>query len=253
MGVRVNTGLAIAGMLMQFPQDIERDDRNPMLSREEHARKLKMGRRLVEVFSLPDDNAILSQATDLIEQGADLECVDGEMNTPLLLAVEKGLPDIVQRLINRKAEVNSDNRDKHQTPLHIAAKYGYTKIVSMLLEAGAEINAQDGLEGNTALHLAAQCNSSKTVEVLISEYANVYIKNCCGRTALDEAVYWCDMESSEIVNMLMGKKISLVECCRQTIGLSLCNSISSGGMSNSNAVNQLPLPEIVKKYIEKYF
>ena len=239
---------------MQCHQDVESDNRVRTVNREEHARKIKLGRRLVDELSLPDDDPVsMSKIAALIEQGADLESVDGGMNTPLHLAVEKGLTDIVLLLIKQNADVNAANRDKHQTSLHIAATYGYAKIVSMLLEAGAEINAQDGLEGNTALHLAAQCNSLETVEVLLAEYANVYIKNSFGRTALDEAVHWSDMESSEMVNMLSDKRISLIECCRQTIGLRLCDSLSSGAISNSGAVDQLPLPEMVKRYVEKYF
>jgi hypothetical protein len=69
--------------------------------------------------------------------------------TPLHLAAGFGHKEVVQLLLDFKAEVDAKNKNGY-TPLYVAARSGQKDVVELLLAHGADINAKDN-NGQTPL------------------------------------------------------------------------------------------------------
>ena len=95
----------------------------------------------------------------LLEGGANVNARCGGNLTPLMFAVKNEnmddtvRADIVRELIKYQCNVNAKNGQR-QTALHLAADKGYTSVAELLLEENADVNAIDE-NGWTALHYAA--------------------------------------------------------------------------------------------------
>ena len=88
----------------------------------------------------------------LLRYGADINLRSGQ-NTPLRAASFDGSLDIVEWLLNHKADVNAQGVAGY-TPLHSAAQKGYLQIFQILMEHNADIHIRDE-SGETPLHVAA--------------------------------------------------------------------------------------------------
>ncbi len=78
----------------------------------------------------------------LLDRGADVNVSDKEGNTPLHLACEKGNIELVNKIINKGADINTSNGNQY-TPLHLACKNGNVELVNKLINKGADVNAED--------------------------------------------------------------------------------------------------------------
>ena len=161
----------------------------------------------------------------LIREGPhiDINLGDRKGNTPLMLAVREGLDDIVELLLENKAEVHLRNKKgetalllatkdtvrtawktllqntKHlninqgggvfPTALHKAAELGELETVQQLLECDADVNAQGGLY-NTALQAAAASGFKDIVDYLLREGADASLGGGLFANALSAAVAW---------------------------------------------------------------
>ncbi|NXC26554.1 ANKK1 protein, partial [Campylorhamphus procurvoides] len=105
--------------------------------------------------------------------------------TPLIMAVQKRLPDICSILIEHGADPNMPDEDGW-TPLHFAAQNGDDRTVRLLLDHQARVNAQEH-DGWTPLHLAAQNNFENVARVLLSRQADSNTQEVDGKTALHVA------------------------------------------------------------------
>ncbi|NXU88279.1 ANKK1 protein, partial [Xiphorhynchus elegans] len=105
--------------------------------------------------------------------------------TPLIMAVQKRLPDICSILIDHGADPNMPDEDGW-TPLHFAAQNGDDRTVRLLLDHQARVNAQEH-DGWTPLHLAAQNNFENVARVLLSRQADSNTQEVDGKTALHVA------------------------------------------------------------------
>lgn len=104
-------------------------------------------------------------AERFLDAGASSRYVGGLVSTPvLLLAIQKRLPKIARRLIERQADPNSHdvplgsalmNTPIGRTALMVAAEKGYDQIVEALLKAGADPWLK-GAEGETAYELVGK-------------------------------------------------------------------------------------------------
>jgi len=135
----------------------------------------------------------------LIESGADLNAVDVNGNTGLMIAIERNSNEGVVALINHKAAVYVKNNEG-RTALHIAAKHLYRKSVQALLEAksevtassagvdvrGVEVNGRDN-SGRTPLMLAADNEGfvpDEVMALLLDHGAQIDDQDPQGNTAL---------------------------------------------------------------------
>ena len=90
---------------------------------------------------------------ELLGLGVEVEGVKetcGE--TALVRAVFCGRADAVRVLVEEGADVNRVGIER-QTPLYLACSFGYTDTVRVLLEAGADVGFVDK-DGKTALDVA---------------------------------------------------------------------------------------------------
>lgn len=145
----------------------------------------------------PLHNAILCRNTALIElliaQGANVNAIDEEENTPLQLVAKsrffKDSYKVGKLLVDNGANVNSKDKLKRRTPLHNAIRLGNRKLASLLIRAvenTKDVNQTD-TQGRTPMHYAVLRNDFWIVERLVEAKASLSKKNQSGRTPLDLA------------------------------------------------------------------
>ncbi|KAM7187800.1 ankyrin, partial [Rhypophila sp. PSN 637] len=90
--------------------------------------------------------------------------------TPRQKAAEVGDIDVVQFLIDRRADINARPAIEWGiTAVQLAAMSGWAGIVDLLLRKGAHVNAPGArLGGRTALEAAAEQGRLDTVQILIN-------------------------------------------------------------------------------------
>ncbi|XP_065224861.1 uncharacterized protein LOC135848789 [Planococcus citri] len=119
----------------------------------------------------------------LIANGAD---VNGENGKPLLQAVQKNHKGILKILLQNKGTIDFKSDDGHSL-LHIAAIMGHKDIVKVLIENGIDVNATSCFD-ITPLNLASRLGHEEIAEILIRNNANVNnIVNFDGSTPLHSA------------------------------------------------------------------
>jgi hypothetical protein len=150
----------------RFTLPIDQDQRGPDPARTDLMRKLSLGD--------------VSAACQLIAAGANINAVDRDGATALLIAVGMGQTGVVRALLAAGADVNAADRAGGM-PLCDAAFAGSLAIVEELVEAGANVNRADRL-GNTALMCA--CQHPGVVRFLLGRGAEVDARDALGRTAL---------------------------------------------------------------------
>ena len=111
---------------------------------------------------------------------------DNEGNTVLmriasLKAITKENMQVAEFLIDMKADLNIVNNDRH-TALVLAINNNNTNIAELLVESGAKLDIADR-NGYTALMWAIEKENIEMVKLLINKRANIYLKTKDGRTA----------------------------------------------------------------------
>ncbi|KAK3361270.1 ankyrin repeat-containing domain protein [Lasiosphaeria ovina] len=107
----------------------------------------------------------------LIEQGADVCAVEGNLGSAIGAAAYHGHSDVVECLLLHGADPNLANTEFGNV-LQIAALGGSVKVIKQLLDAGALVNAQGGTY-NTALIAAASKENYDIVALLIKRGADL--------------------------------------------------------------------------------
>jgi len=119
----------------------------------------------------------------LMEKGAE---VNTEARicawTPFFLSSLKGHREIAEWLLENGAQTDiKDN--KGRSPLHVAVMRGHKEFIDFLIQLGMEINMVDVL-GMTPLHVAALSGQKEAASLLISKGANTRLKDFKGQTPL---------------------------------------------------------------------
>ncbi|KAJ3612297.1 hypothetical protein NHX12_020573 [Muraenolepis orangiensis] len=146
----------------------------------------------------------------LISQGANVGVVNSEGETPLDIAEEEAMEELLQNEINRqgvdieaarKEEERVMLRDARQwlnsgqiqdvrhiksggTALHVAAAKGYVEVLKLLIQAGYDVNIKD-YDGWTSLHAAAHWGKEEACRILVENRCDMDLINKVGQTAFD--------------------------------------------------------------------
>nr|XP_046247922.1 CARD- and ANK-domain containing inflammasome adapter protein [Scatophagus argus] len=139
--------------------------------------------------------------TVLIEKGANVNILDKQGYTPLLLSAELGHTEVFRVLVAKQARLDATLSDL-SSALHLAVHSGSLPIVQILLEKGLEPNIT-GAKGQTPLHLAAQCNRPELVDVLLRAGAQVNAVAQDGLTPLHIASQHGHVDT--VIQLLQGK------------------------------------------------
>ncbi|XP_049796445.1 ankyrin repeat domain-containing protein 17-like [Schistocerca nitens] len=137
-------------------------------------------------------------ARRLLEAGAEVEARNDRKRTPLQMAAERGHAAMVQLLIASNADVNAKSQYE-RTAMHYAALHGHAEIVNTLLEARAEVDARNEKQ-STALHISAWKGHTAVVRLLLASKANPNVVNKSGKTPLH---YAAQEGHSEVATLLL--------------------------------------------------
>lgn len=184
-----------------FPQGIIRRERRE---------NILLDRLQTAVLSRDQESVL-----EIIRDGFDINTVNEDGETVLLIACGWGFSEVVKLLIDNGADVNFCSEDGSSTPLISVIsgvamlkyhtflsdkdKYQHISVIKILLNAGANINAKI-IKGENALLTAINSQSVEVVKLLLAHSVDVSAKNIRGDTALSRAK---EMGSTEIIQMLI--------------------------------------------------
>ena len=154
--------------------------------------------------ALPRD-AVIGGPTDLVERwlqnGNDPDDPEFFLSTgwrPLHYAVLVSTPEIIERLLDRDANIEAEDRDQ-RTPLHFAARFNRPDVAEALLDRGANIEAEDR-DQRTPLHLAAKHKCPDSAKFLRDKGANVEARDRGQKTPRQLAE---EFRSVEVIAILL--------------------------------------------------
>jgi len=133
----------------------------------------------------------LEKAKAFINEGFNINVLDGHGYAPLHYAVQNNQEKIIELLISENADVNAKNWSG-QTPVDIAVSRNHKEIVELLITKGADIS----------LHSASRLGDLAIVKSLIEKEVDINAKDASGRTALHHAV---EKGRKDVVELLIAK------------------------------------------------
>ncbi len=177
---------------------------------------------------------------DWVLNSTVIKSSDGSGNTPLHLAAEWQLANVVSFIVQKGGDLNTKNANG-ETPLFNAVKSDSSATARIMLsgelDRKTDINARDFL-GNTALHACVRWSASGAAETLLQfdRQSNgkklVNARNLAGKTALHEAAR---SGNTSFISMLLSSNADI-------------NAIDETGktaLTDAIAANQIPAVKIL--------
>jgi ankyrin repeat protein len=144
----------------------------------------------------------ISLVEQLIQNGADVDELDGNQDSPLVIAAYKGYDEIVKILLEKGADVRAVDPGMKATALHAAAYAGQMEAARLLINFHIDINKQGPYNGYTALHDAIWQNNIDVVKLLLDSGADLNLLSNDGKSALDFAK---SKNRKEIIKLIQDK------------------------------------------------
>jgi ankyrin repeat protein len=148
-----------------------------------------------------DDLVIIRKLLKKRRDDINVNAVDDDGSTPLIIASQEGHTNIVAILLGTPGIQINQADNGGASPLFFASQYGHTDIVTILLGTpGIQINQPDN-DGTTPLYMAAQNGHLDIVKVLIEADGDVNQADNGGFTPL-----WIASQYgyTDIVTILLG-------------------------------------------------
>ena len=139
--------------------------------------------------------------TLLIWPKTNVNALNAQGESPLMMAALKGQMELAVALIKRDADVNKTG----WAPLHYAATNGHLAVMSLLLDHHAYIDAESP-NGSTPLMMAAHYGTGPAVRLLLEAGADPLLKNQQGLTAIDFARRVSRTEAVEMITAAVRKR-----------------------------------------------
>jgi NTE family protein len=133
----------------------------------------------------------LDNLKELIKQGTDINAQDDSFTTPLQMAAIVRNLSAMSLLITAGAKLDFANTS--MTPLQICAFNGFVEGLELLISSGSDVNIVDKA-GCSALHYAAVKGPLDAVKRLVSAKSLVQLRDFAGRTPLQDAVRFQQLE-----------------------------------------------------------
>nr|CCA16679.1 conserved hypothetical protein [Albugo laibachii Nc14] len=124
----------------------------------------------------------------LLDSHANVDAAGPNNAHAIHFATQYGHHELVELLIQFGAKLNVKVDDTGLTPLMIASQLGLVEIVTLLVLSGADLDAEDVI-GNTALHFAARVGNHNIAYILLAAGADAYILNMEDDNPIDLAIY----------------------------------------------------------------
>lgn len=141
-----------------------------------------------------------------------------------MLAAQRGHLDMIEILLKYQ-KVETDTQDAYRmTAILLAVREGHNDIVQRLLEAKADIGIVDFQVGRSTLRCAAERDRAETVELLLQHNADPRVEDREGRTAILRAV---NRGAVNALKKMMGYDVD-IECVDED-GQSLLHGAAGNG------------------------
>lgn len=136
----------------------------------------------------------------LIENGADVNVMNGDKRPLVFSAIREGEPQLVELILNKG--INIEQKISGKTSLMCSClwqtKDNY-EMTKLLLLNGADAKAQDN-QGNTAAHIAIESNNLEALKALIENDSESFsIVNKAGKTPLMIAEEKADTKAIRLI------------------------------------------------------
>lgn len=151
---------------------------------------------ILELGAIGDVNGVLSV---LESDPIALDQRDRRGLTALHHAARCGHVELIERLIERGADLEAENRHGH-VPLSVAVEESQVEAVRCLLNKGADPNVRGGHYRGTVLHRAVLHRSLPIVVALIDADADPNRRDANGKTPLHDAI---GVGNQELVGALL--------------------------------------------------
>lgn len=144
-------------------------------------------------LALATSRGVVEIVGPLIERGAEINTQETKYGwTPLILAARNAVPSVLQALVRNNPGIGARTRDGRTALIHATTDDqsflpGNVECVQLLLSAGVDVNASDE-EGWTALMGASMYGGPDVVRELLTHGANVNARDSQGRTPLSLAI-----------------------------------------------------------------